>query len=182
MPSKPASAASVSSSAARVWITTGFPSYGGELELRVEEPPLRIVRGVVAEVVEPGLPHGDGALVARAAPGARRSGRRPGRPPRADGCRGSRRHPGGYGVSSSVRAPSTIVVETAITRSTPTSAARASTSGASLEVEMRVGVDHARLSSSSTIDASSLRKSGIGSSSVWPGGSSLGCQLPIQLA
>ena len=49
-------------------------------------------------------------------------------------------------------------------------------------VEVRVRVDHARPSSSSTIDSSSFLKSGVGSRSFWPGASSLGCQLPVHSA
>ena len=47
------------------------------------------------------------------------------------------------------------------------------------EVGMRV--DHGS-SAARTASASSLRKSGRGSRSVWPGGSSLGAQEPTQLA
>ena len=64
---------------------------GGELELLLEEPPLRVVRGVVAEVVEPRLADGDGALVGEQVARARRAARRRRRRPRAGGCRGSRR-------------------------------------------------------------------------------------------
>jgi hypothetical protein len=46
--------------------------------------------------------------------------------------------------------------------------------------EVRVRVDH-ESSDARTASASSLRKSGLGSSSVWPGGSSLGAQEPTQL-
>ena len=53
---------------------------GGELELGVEEAPLRVVRRVVAEVVEAGLADGDGARGARAARGARRAGAASGSP------------------------------------------------------------------------------------------------------
>ena len=45
----------MSSSAARVWITTGSPTRAGELELRLEGAPLVVARGVVAVVVEAGL-------------------------------------------------------------------------------------------------------------------------------
>ena len=47
--------------------------------------------------------------------------------------------------------------------------------------EVRVRVDHGS-SAAMTSSASSLRKSGRGSRSVWPGGSSLGAQEPTQLA
>ena len=47
--------AKVSSSAARVWITTGRPSARRQLELRLERAPLVVARRVVAVVVEPGL-------------------------------------------------------------------------------------------------------------------------------
>ena len=47
--------------------------------------------------------------------------------------------------------------------------------------EVRVRVDHGS-SAARTSSASSLRKSGRGSRSVWPGGSSLGAQEPTQLA
>ena len=62
-PSKPRERASVSSSAARVWMTTGLPSSAASSSCRVEEAALRVVRRVVAEVVEAGLADGDGALV-----------------------------------------------------------------------------------------------------------------------
>ena len=55
MPRESASAASVSSSAARVWITTGFPSSAASSSCGGEEPPLVVGRRVVAEPVEPGL-------------------------------------------------------------------------------------------------------------------------------
>ena len=50
-------------------------------------------------------------------------------------------------------------------------------------VEVGVRVDHrpSRASSSSTVSGGSLRKSGRGSCSVWPGGSSLGVQEPTQV-
>ena len=47
--------------------------------------------------------------------------------------------------------------------------------------EVGVRVDHGS-SAARTASASSLRKSGRGSGSVWPGGSSLGAQEPTQLA
>ena len=51
-------------------------------------------------------------------------------------------------------------------------------------VEMRVRVDHCsrRASSSSATSGGSLRKSGRGSASACPGGSSLGCHAPTQLS
>ena len=59
LPSKPASAAAVSSSAARVWITAGLPVSAAIVEEPLEEPALRVVRRVVAEVVEADLADGD---------------------------------------------------------------------------------------------------------------------------
>ena len=59
------SAAKVSSSAARVWITSGSPSARGQLEVRLERAPLVLARRVVAVVVEPGLADRAHALVAR---------------------------------------------------------------------------------------------------------------------
>ena len=53
----------MSSSASRVWMTTGFAELGRELELRLEQAPLVVARGVLAEVVEAGLADRDGALV-----------------------------------------------------------------------------------------------------------------------
>ena len=47
--------------------------------------------------------------------------------------------------------------------------------------EMRMRVDHGS-SAARTASASSLRKSGRGSRSAWPGGSSLGVQEPTQPA
>ena len=132
MPSKPASAASVSSSAARVWITTGLPSSAASASCAVEQPPLRVARRVVAEVVEPGLADRDGALVPRAARAARRAvgvvvaaGL-----VRVDAERGVDARRGAAASSSASRAPA-IVVATTITRSTPASRARSSTSRAS---------------------------------------------------
>ena len=60
-----ASMASVSSSAARVWITTGLPARARQLHLRDERADLVLARRVVAVVVEPGLPDRDAALVGR---------------------------------------------------------------------------------------------------------------------
>ena len=45
----------MSSSAARVWMTTGSPARRGQLELRLERAPLVLARGAVAVVVESGL-------------------------------------------------------------------------------------------------------------------------------
>src|SRR5207302_3028492 len=44
-----------------------LPQLGGDLELALEEPPLRVPRGVIAEEVEPGLADRDRALVAKEA-------------------------------------------------------------------------------------------------------------------
>ena len=55
-------------------------------------------------------------------------------------------------------------------------------------VEVRVRVDHAlplhaeRASSSAAVSGGSLRKSGFGSRSTWPGASSLGAHEPTQLS
>ena len=54
-----AGARSVSSSAARVWMTTGLPSSPASASCRSNRPRLRVVRRVVAVVVEPGLADGD---------------------------------------------------------------------------------------------------------------------------
>ena len=62
MPSKPSSAAAVSSEAARVWMTTGLPSSAASSSCALEELALAVARRVVAVVVEPGLPDRDGAL------------------------------------------------------------------------------------------------------------------------
>ncbi len=93
MPSKPSSASAVSSEAARVWTTTALPSSAGELELPLEELALAVVRRVVAVEVEPRLADRDGALVARAARGARRDARRRRQRPGAGGSRARRRRP-----------------------------------------------------------------------------------------
>ena len=58
---KPARAAAVSASASRVWITTGKPSRRGQLELAVEERPLRGAGCEIVEVVEPRLADGNDA-------------------------------------------------------------------------------------------------------------------------
>ena len=68
----------VSSSAARVWITTGLPSSAASVELRGEEAALGVARRVVAEVVEPGLADRDRLRVREQARAARRG--RPRRP------------------------------------------------------------------------------------------------------
>ena len=49
------SVASVSSSAARVWMTSGLPVAAGELDLGLEGPLLILARRVVAVEVEAGL-------------------------------------------------------------------------------------------------------------------------------
>ncbi len=153
------------------------PELRGERELSLEEPRWRLAGRVVAEVVEPGLPHRDGAPVARAARAS--SSSRPASAPAAlwgwtprlattpvVAVRRARAPRGSPRSSSRRRSPA----------STPAARARASTAVASAGVEVGVGVDHARPSSSSATDGSSLRKSGSGSPSAWPGGSSLGSQ------
>ena len=171
MPSKPASAASVSSSAARVWITTGLPSSAASASWRVEEAAARRAarsRGSSRGPVSPT------ATAFGCASSSRSSSRSPapGRRPRAGGCRGSRRRRRARSASASAsRAPATVVA-TAITRSTPAARARARAPPARRRpdrgaryVSITLGRARRRRSTSS-----SLRKSGCGSRSGWPGG------------
>ena len=55
-----ASTATVSSSAARVWMTSGLPQLAASAACASEELALRVARRVVAVVVEAGLADGDG--------------------------------------------------------------------------------------------------------------------------
>ena len=60
-----ASVATVSSSAARVWMTSGLPAVAGDLDLGEERALLVLARRAVAVVVEPGLPHRAAEVVLR---------------------------------------------------------------------------------------------------------------------
>ena len=173
----------MSSSAARVWITTGFPSSRASGELALEEELLRVVRRVVAEVVEPRLAHRNGlrmreqrlqlgnVVCLRAAGLVRMDAER-----RVDAVVRVRE---GERVARAG--------ERRRDRDDPRDA-RLACAGDHLGgvvPEVRVRVDHAspriRCSSSSTVESSSLRKSGFGSSSACPGGRSLGSQLPTHV-
>ena len=130
---------------------------GGELELRLEEAPLRVVRRVVAEVVEPRLADGDGALVRRAAraSSSRRSRVRAAGVVRVDAEARRRRRRARSASASASRAPA--MRRRDGDHAVDTGRPRAGEHlGRLVGVEVRVRVDHARASSSSTIDVVEL--------------------------
>ena len=154
---------------------------GGELELGGEEPPLVVGRRVVAEPVEPGLADGDRLRMREQL--AQRCevvlGRRA-RVVRVDAE--DREDPV---VPLGERESPAAVVGVRADGEDPRDAGLGCTPDRLVGVvergEVRVRVDHGS-SAARTSSASSLRKSGRGSRSVWPGGSSLGAQEPTQLA
>ena len=180
----------MSASAARVWMTTGFPSSRGEGELLREEALLIVPRRVVAEPVETGLPHGDRARVSEqlAHLGDVRVGRRA-RLVRMDAE--DREDLVELLRSSSARLQPAGVVPTVRIRVTPAARARATTSAGSsssasrcacVSITAALGLDAERASSSAAVSGASLRKSGLGSRSAWPGASPLGAHEPTQLS
>ena len=154
---------------------------GRHRELCVEEPQLVVARCVVAKPVEPDLPHrhclrmvlhathlADGTLL------------EPARVVRVDAE--DREHPV---VPLRELERAATVVDVRADREDPRDARLGCTPDRLVGVvergEVRMRVDHGS-SAAMTSSASSLRKSGRGSRSVWPGGSSLGAQEPTQLA
>ena len=161
----------------------GLAGLARERELLLEERALRVARRVVAEVVEPRLADRDGLRVLeQRAQLVDVDARRLAGLVRVDPERRRTRPRARSAIASAARAPRRSS-RPRPRASTPAARARSSTSAASsLEVRVRVdhsvdGVGHAA-SSSSTTESSSLRKSGLGSRSGWPGGSSLGCPAP----
>ena len=154
---------------------------GRDLELGFEEAALVVVRRVLAEVVEAGLADRDGARV-------REQVAQLVEPVRV-GLVGVVRVDAESGVDAVVLlGKRERLVAARDARRDGDHAVDADGArpledlGCVVGIEMRVSVDHARPSSSSTTDASSFLKSGTGSRSFWPGGSSLGCQRPIHSA
>ncbi len=165
-PSKPSSAASVSASAARVWITTGFAVSTAIASMRAKSSRCASARRVVAEPVEPGLADGDRLRVVEQ---------------RAHlGDVGVRRVTGLVRVDAEDREDAVVRVgelDRAATAGgsrpdgedpadTGLGRARDDVGGIVVErVEVRVRVDHrpSRASSSAAVSGGSLRKSGRGS-------------------
>jgi len=152
-----------------------------ECELRLEQPLLRVVRGVVAEVVEAGLADRNRARVLQELAQLVEVGRRTGL---------VRMDPEGR-VDALVRLGELERPATAGDGGGDVDDARDAGASGALEylggvvAEVRVGVDHAasalriRSSSSSTTESSSFRKSCRGSTNGWPGRRTLGSQLPV---
>ena len=141
------------------------PERLGQTEVLLEEPPLRLGRGVVAVVVEPRLADGDGTLAGEQSAELRDLP--------VVGAAGL------VGVNPEARVDAVVpegerqsLVSARDRGGDDDHAVDAGCPGARqdrrrfVQAEVRVRVDHARLSSSSTIDGSSLRKRGCGSRSV----------------
>ena len=164
---------------------------GRELELRLEELPLAIARRPVAEVVEPGLPHGDRLLVLEQL--------------------AELVDPACLGIAGLVRVDPEggehLLVELGELErgprrldpradgDDPVDAGRARAAdqrrrAVRARIEVRVGVDHSSAarfcirssSAGTTTSGSSFLKSGFGFWSSCPAGSSLGDQLPTQVS
>ena len=153
---------------------------GRELELRVEQPSLGVSGRVVAEVVETGLADGDGPRMAQELTQL-------GDPSRLRSAGLVRVH-AERGVDAVVPIGELErLVGAGNGRRDGDDTADARGGGPAehllrlLRREVRVRVDHPSPSSSSPVDGSSLRKSGRGSQSGWPGGSMLGSQAPTHV-
>ena len=174
---------SVSSSAAREWITTGSPTLRGELELRVEErgAALRAARsrGKKSSPISPTATDASDVRRARSSSSSRARRRRPG----ADGCPSDR--------VDAVLAPgdrerARARVEARADREDPRRRRRLArarrrprgSSSASRCAWVSITRASSRSSSSTTSSGSSLRKSGLGSRSCWPAGARSAPSVP----
>ena len=144
-----------------------------EVELRIEQPLLRVARRVVPEVIEADLTYGDRLL----------AGEQLAEPAEVVLLSGFVWMNADDGVHVVVRVGERERLVGPDGQDAGDARRSCPRDRSVIEhVEVRVCVDHTvrprRSSSSSTVSGGSLRKSGLGSCNVWPGASSLGAQLP----
>ena len=156
---------------------------GCELELRLEEPPLRVARRVVAVVVEAGLADGDDASDARAARELGERRRRVAGLVRVDAERRRRRRRARSASSSARLAPTrssvptvTIRVDAGFARARGHGCRRSSSASRCACVSITPASSTAEL----VVDdpGIELPEERLGLAKLLPGGSSLGCQRP----